>query len=149
MGLEQDIHQTKPFSSAYQKASVNLLFTHGWLLEKMKHWLKPYGITMKQYNVLRILRGAQGPISTCTVRDRMIDRQSDVSRMVDRLVLKGWISKSISPVDKRLVEIKIEDSGLQLLETIAGGTQEIDSVFANLSEEEALQLSDLLDKLRG
>ena len=149
MGLEQDLHQSKPFTNAYRKASVNILFTHGWLLEQMKHWLKPYGITMKQYNVLRILRGAKGPISTCIVKDRMIDRQSDVSRLVDRMVLKGWISKSISEVDKRLVELKIEDSGLLLLETISGSSNEMDKVFSNLSEEEAASLSDLLDKLRG
>jgi DNA-binding MarR family transcriptional regulator len=149
MGIEQDIQQKKAFQSAYQKVAVNIFYTDGWLRDKMKSWLSPFGITMKQYNVLRILKGAKGSISTCILRDRMIDRMSDVSRLVDRMVAKGWISKCISPVDKRLVEINIEPSGLELLEQMNNAGDVMSKLLSNLSEEEANQLSMLLDKMRS
>ena len=149
MGIEQDIQQTKAFTNAYQKASVNILFTHGWIQDKMKAWLSPHGITMKQYNVLRILKGANAEISTCVLRERMIDRMSDVSRLVDRMVLKGWISKTVSPHDKRLIDIKIEGPGLQLLYDAEERADKMDQALRNLTEKEASQLSDLLEKLRG
>lgn len=149
MGIEQDIQQTKAFTNPYHKVSVNILFTHGWIQDKMKSWLSPHGITMKQYNVLRILKGAQSEISTCVLRERMIDRMSDVSRLVDRMVLKGWISKTVSPHDKRLIDIKIEEPGLQLLMDAEKRSDNMDESLKNLTEEEAHQLSDLLDKLRG
>lgn len=149
MGIEQDIHQTKAFKSAFEKAAVNIFFTDGWLSDRMKLWLSPFGITMKQYNVLRILKGAKSSVSTCILRERMIDRMSDVSRLVDRMVAKGWITKCTSPVDKRLVEINIEQSGLDLLEKMENAGDIMQSIMSNLSEKEAEQLSLLLDKMRG
>jgi DNA-binding MarR family transcriptional regulator len=149
MGIEQDIQQKKAFQSVHQKVAVNIFFTDGWLRDKMKSWLSPFGITMKQYNVLRILKGAKSSISTHTLRDRMIDRMSDVSRLVDRMVAKGWISKCVSPIDKRLVEINIESAGLELLQKMEDAGDVMTEVLFNLSEEEAEMLSNLLDKMRS
>lgn len=149
MGIEQDLQQTKAFNSVREKVAVNIFYTDGWLRDRMKSWLSPFGITMKQYNVLRILKGAKGSISTCILRDRMIDRMSDVSRLVDRMVAKGWISKCISPLDKRLVEISIEPSGLELLKKMEDAGDVMTELLSNLSDEEAEDLSGLLDKMRG
>ena len=105
MKLEEAIKQTKPFKSDYQKALVNLMFTHNWVNKDMKSHFKKFGITSKQYNILRILKGAQKPVSTLFVKDRLIDSQSDVSRIVDRMLSKELISKQVCRNDKRLVDI--------------------------------------------
>ena len=94
MSLEKDIQQ-KQFRNEYQKGIVNLIFTYNWLNEKMKKVFEKQGITGQQYNILRILRGAGKPISTLQIRERMLDKMSDTSRIVDRLVLKGLAKKNI------------------------------------------------------
>ncbi|MEZ4828853.1 MAG: MarR family transcriptional regulator [Bacteroidia bacterium] len=150
MKLEDAIKQKTPFRSAKQKMLVNILFTQNWLLDLQKNVFKPYGITPQQYNVLRILRGQHPqPVSTCVIRDRMLDRMSDVSRIVDRLVKKDLVIRTTCQSDKRLVDVHINDNGLALLTSIDDRTQEMDRAFASVTDEEALQISDLLDKLRG
>lgn len=150
MKLEEAIQQNIPFKSAYQKVAVNLLFTHNWFIQIQKQKLKPYGITLQQYNVLRILRGQfPEPVSTSLIRNRMLDRMSDVSRIIDRLVKKEWVERKTCKSDKRLVDVVISHKGLELLEQIDSVQREMDEVLGNLNEEEAAQLSGLLDKLRG
>ena len=148
MGIENDIHQTK-FNSARQKAMINLLYSYGWVLEKIKESLGKEDITHQQFNILRILRGSHPkPLSTLQIRERMLDKMSDTSRIVDRLVTKGLVKKTTCFKDKRLVDVTITDKGQRLLKKIDSESDHIMEVMANLSEKEAAMLSDLLDKLR-
>lgn len=150
MSLEQDINQKTPFQSEYHRALVNIIFTHGWINERFSAQMKLYELTLQQYNVLRILRGAKTPISTCIIRERMLDKMPDTSRIVDRLVQKGLASKSLCPTDKRLIDVEITHNGLDLLDKINLDNNPVHtSIEENLSAEEAKQLSLLLDKLRG
>ena len=95
MGIDKDIHQNK-FVDAKQKALINLLFSYGWVIEKIKNFLAQEDITHQQFNILRILRGSHPkPLSTLQIRERMLDKMSDTSRIVDRLVLKELLKKEI------------------------------------------------------
>lgn len=147
MGIEKDINQ-QSFRNDYQKAAINLIYTYNWLNEKMKAFFDREGITGQQFNILRILRGAGTPISTLQIRERMLDKMSDTSRIVDRLVLKGLAQKNICKNDKRLVDVSITTKGKKLLEKIDAYEKEMDSIFGNLNETEAGQLNKLLDKIR-
>ncbi len=150
MRIEEAIQQNKPFRSEHHRAMVNLIFTHNWILERHRELFKPYGITNQQYNVLRILKGSYPtPISTCVIRERMLDKMSDVSRMIDRMELKGWVVKSICENDKRLVDVVVTDAGLDLLSSIDSEENGMDSLLEVLTPEEAATLNELLDKIRG
>ncbi|MGZ5192024.1 MAG: MarR family winged helix-turn-helix transcriptional regulator [Flavisolibacter sp.] len=149
MGLEKDIHQVH-FVSDKQKALINLLYTYGWVIEKIKDFLSKEDITHQQYNILRILRGSHpGPLSTLQIRERMLDKMSDTSRIVDRLVIKGLVKKTTCSKDKRLVDVLITDKGQKLLKKIDTEVDHVTTIMANLSDKEAADLSDTLDKLRG
>ena len=147
MGIEKDINQYQ-FRNDYQKAEVNLIYTCNWINEKMKQIIDEAEITTQQYNILRILRGSKMPISTLQIRDRMLDKMSDTSRIVDRLVKKGLAEKATCISDKRLVDIRISEKGLALLEHLDIRNADIDNIMHNLTEAEAIQLSFLLDKVR-
>ena len=149
MGIEKDIHQVH-FVSDKQKALINLLYTYGWVIEKIKDFLSKDDITHQQYNILRILRGSHpGPLSTLQIRERMLDKMSDTSRIVDRLVIKGLVKKSTCSKDKRLVDVVITDKGQKLLKKIDTEVDHVTMIMANLSDKEAADLSDLLDKIRS
>lgn len=149
MRIEEEIHQKK-FRNEYQKATVNLIYTNNWLMTKQKRFLGEYGITPQQFNVLRILKGQNpGSISTSAIRERMLDRSSDASRIVDRIHKQGLVEKKVCPTDKRLVDVKISAKGLKLLEEIDKETERMDAVCSKLSVEEAEELNRLLDKLRS
>jgi MarR family transcriptional regulator, 2-MHQ and catechol-resistance regulon repressor len=149
MGIDKDIHQNK-FRNERHKAMVNLLFTYGWAVEQLKQLVSEQGITHQQFNILRILRGNHPtPLSTLTIRERMIDKMSDTSRIVDRLLSKGLVKKVICKKDRRLVDVTITDKGLKLLERLDARQDDMDDILSNLSEKEALSLSKLLDKIRG
>ena len=149
MKIEDEIKQPK-FRNAHQKAVINLLYTANWLLDKNNAFFKSYGITNQQFNILRILRG-QHPtkISGAEVKNRMIDKNSDVSRLLDRLIAKRLIEKSQCPNDKRAADIIITQAGLDLLSEIDKKMDQTDNDVMNLSPQEAEQLSQLLDKSRG
>lgn len=148
MGIEKDIHQ-EHFRNDYQKAMINLLFTYGWTIEKIREVVEQEGITHQQYNILRILRGSDPqPLSTLQIRSRMLDRMSDTSRLVDRLVIKGLVKKTTCRKDRRLVDVTITDKGRKLLEKLDSNTPRLDGIFDNLSREEAAELNRLLDKVR-
>jgi len=147
MGIEKDINQ-QTFRNDYQKAAINLIYTYHWLNEKMKGFFDKEGITSQQFNILRILRGAGVPISTMQIRERMLDKMSDTSRIVDRLVLKGLAQKNTCRNDKRLVDVSITAKGRKLLEKLDAHEKDMDDTFGNLSEPEAIQLNKLLDKIR-
>lgn len=148
MGIEQDINQTS-FRNEYQKAAINLIYTFNWMNEKMKAMFDEEDITSQQFNILRILRGAGKPISTLQIRQRMLDKMSDTSRIVDRLLTKGLVKKNTCPNDKRLVDVSITDKGKKLLERMDLLAPEMDAIFKNLSDADAKSLNKLLDKIRS
>src|SRR5690606_5463227 len=116
MSIEQEIKQPK-FKTEHQRALVNLLFTYGWSIERIKQLVTCEGITHQQYNILRILRGSlPKPLSTLQIRERMLDKMSDTSRIVDRLVVKGLAKKTLCKKDRRLVDVTITEKGKKLLE---------------------------------
>ncbi|MEL6867618.1 MAG: MarR family transcriptional regulator [Bacteroidota bacterium] len=131
------------------KAMVNLIYTNNWMQEIIKKRMKTYDITLQQYNVLRILRGAGAPISTSTIRERMLDKMCDASRMVCRLHARGWVNRCVCEFDKRLVDISLTDEGQNLLDKIDADKDDLEHILSNLTEEEATVLSDLLDKARA
>lgn len=148
MGIDQDI-QTK-FRNEYQKAAVNIIYTYNWMSERTKEIFASADITPQQFNILRILRGSlPNPLSTLQIRERMLDKMSDTSRIVDRLIAKGLVKKGICKTDRRLVDVIITDKGKKVLEKLDLRQDEMDNVIGNLSKKEALTLSELLDKIRG
>jgi MarR family transcriptional regulator, 2-MHQ and catechol-resistance regulon repressor len=148
MGIEKDIQQVK-FRNPRQKAGINLIYTIAWMREKTKAIFDSEDITPQQFNILRILRGSfPDPLSTLQIRERMLEKMSDTSRIVDRLITKGLVKKITCKNDRRLVDVIITDKGKKMLERLDARQDEIDGVLGNLSEKDANILSDLLDKLR-
>jgi DNA-binding MarR family transcriptional regulator len=148
MSLEKDINQAK-FRNDHQKVVINLVYTHNWLDQQLKDFFDKYELTQQQFNILRILRGAGNPLSTLQIRQRMLDKMSDTSRIVDRLVAKSFVKKCPKEDDKRKVDVSLAPKGRKLLEKIDLLSDEMDKVSGNLTEEEARIMNALLDKLRG
>src|ERR1700743_1942310 len=146
MGIEKDISQAK-FRNEYQKGTINLIYTYNWMNERIKALLDQFDITSQQFNILRILRGAGKPLSTLQIRQRMLDKMSDTSRIVDRLVKKGLVKKTICKSDRRLVDVTIAEKGKKLLEKIDAYDEQMDKILMNLTESDAKTLNGLLDKL--
>ncbi|MCB0503954.1 MAG: MarR family transcriptional regulator [Cyclobacteriaceae bacterium] len=150
MKLEQAIKQFE-FESRGQRLGVNLIYTSNWVQERQKSYFSKFGITQQQYNALRILRGNYPkPYSTSDIRERMLDKMSDASRIVERLVKKDLVVRKINKKDKRLVDVTISDSGLDLLEKIDKTIENfVQRPFSNLTEKEQEILDSLLDKVRA
>lgn len=149
MRLEEEIQQPG-FSSEYHKLMVNLLYTGNWATAVNKRFLKPYKLSPEQYNLLRILRGLRGePASVATLNERMLDKMSNVSRLVEKLRLKKLIERTENPADRRQVEVKMTPEGQDLLETIDQRFPKLLETFSSLNQQEAAQLNRLLDKCRN
>ncbi len=148
MSLETDISQSH-FRNEHQKAAINLIYSYNWLNEQMRSFFERVDITSQQFNILRILRGAGKPLSTLQIRQRMLDKMSDTSRIVDRLIAKGLVKKVVCKSDKRLVDVSITDKGKKLLEKMDKHEPEMDALISALSETDAKTLNKLLDKLRS
>lgn len=149
MGIEEDIKSTK-FEDNFQKAVINLSYTSGWMNNFLRVEFEKYNLTQQQFNILRILRGQYPkPATVNLLKERMIDKMSDASRIVDRLVQKGLVSRCTNNKDRRAVDIRISDGGLEILSTMDKEFRTRDIIEKNLTEEEAGQLSNLLDKMRG
>jgi len=150
MNIEEEIKQKAKFRNPHHKLAVNLLYTANWLLEKNQFFFKQYELTNQQFNILRILRG-QHPqkISGAEIKNRMIDKNSDVSRLLDRLILKNLVAKSQCANDKRAADVMITKQGLGLLKEIDKKMDKSDTGVLQLTKAEANHLSDLLDKCRG
>ena len=149
MGIEKDIQQQK-FRNEYQKAVVNLIYTSNWMRERTSGIIEAEGITPQQFNILRILRGSHPkPLSTLQIRERMLDKMSDTSRIVDRLIAKGLVKKHVCKKDRRLVDVIIAEKGLKMLERLDKRQDDMDAILGNLTEKEASSLSKLLDKIRS
>lgn len=147
MSIEKDIQQTA-FRNEYQKMGINLIFTANWLNEKVGKILSTEKITQQQYNILRILRGSETPLSTLKIRERMLDKMSDTSRIVDRLIAKELVEKTACQSDKRLVDITLSKKGWQLLEKLDQFDAQIDAILKGINEKEANTINQILDKLR-
>jgi DNA-binding MarR family transcriptional regulator len=149
MKIEEEIKTTK-FRSPLHKAALNLFFTASWLEEHHRQFFKGFGLTSQQFNILRILRG-QSPkkISVSEIKDRMLDKNSDVSRLIDRLIAKKLVVKEPCPNDKRASDILITSNGQRILKKIDAKLDDLDASLLNLSPEEADHLNSLLDKFRG
>jgi DNA-binding MarR family transcriptional regulator len=147
--IEEEIKQPR-FRNDHQKALLNLTFTSGWLAARQEEFFKGFGITASQFNILRILRGQEGKsISGAEIKERMLDRNSDISRLLDRLAKKDLIQRSQCPNDKRATDVGITRAGLQVLKSIDKKIDETEKGILLLTPEEARQLSKLLDKARG
>ena len=142
--LSEDINSKFPNNKV--KALLNIIYTANWINSYQVNFFKPYGISPQQFNILRILRGAKKPLNVQTIKDRMIERAPNATRLMDKLCTKELILRLPCPEDRRVVHIDITQKGLKLLDMISK-EMKLD-LFENLSEKEAGQLSDLLDKLR-
>ena len=147
MSIDKDISQTV-FKSEYQRAIINLIFTYNWTTERLRVIFDKEDLTMQQFNILRMLRGNDKPLSTLQIRERMLDKMSDTSRIVDRLIRKGLVKKVICKTDKRLVDVSITERGKKVLRKIDQQEDEISKIVQALSETEAKKLNKLLDKVR-
>lgn len=149
MSIETDIKQSK-FRNPYHKMALNLLYTTSWLANSQACVLKPYDLTTQQYNVLRILRGQHpNPVRVNDIIERMLDKMSNASRLVDKLLAKGLVKRTECPHDRRAVDVVITAEGLQTLADLDTMQGEWEQKLQNVTEEEAETLSKLLDKLRG
>ncbi len=149
MKLEDEIKQ-KEFKNEYHKLTVNILFTSGWLNSIQKNYFDPFGITNAQYNILRILRGQHpNPTSVNLLKDRMLDKMSDASRLIERLRVKGFVERKICKNDRRKSEVKITKEGLSLLKKLDVIEKVLENQLSNISPKEAKSINDLLDKMRN
>lgn len=149
MTIEEEIKQVK-FRNDYQRAAVNLIYTTHWLEARQEELFKPFGITTSQFNILRILRGQElNTISGAEIKSRMLERNSDISRLLDRLEKKKMITRRPCANDKRSADILITEAGLRVLHEIDKHIDQSEKINIHLSQEEARQLSHLLDKARG
>ena len=149
MGIAEDIKQKK-FRNEFSKAMVNLIYTNSWLNQRHISLLKPYGLTTPQFNILRILRGQHPNPSTVNLLiDRMLDKSSNASRIVDKLEEKGFVIRKQCKGDRRAVDVFISDQGLSLLSELDIQMENWEKGFNKLSEEESKTLNLILDKLRS
>ncbi len=142
--LSKDINSK--FENNRVKALINIVYTANWITGYQNEFFKPFGISPQQYNILRILRGADAPLNVQTIKDRMIERAPNATRLMDKLCAKNLIERLPCAHDRRIVKIAITEQGLVLLEKIPDNFNS--KLLAKLSEEEAEQLSHLLDKMR-
>jgi DNA-binding MarR family transcriptional regulator len=146
--LEDEIQQ-KNFKTQQQKLAVNILYSCNWLNGHYAVFFKGLDITIQQFNVLRILRGQPHPCALKIIKERMLDRMSDASRIVDKLVAKKYVIRKQCPGDRRSVHLLISDQGRQLLESLDYIDDETKDIFKNLTASEIEQINNLLDKMRG
>ncbi len=137
------------FRNLEHKTAVNLIFTAHWLEDYMAETLKAYELTHQQFNVLRILRGSYpNTLTQREIRERMIDKMPDVSRMIDKLKYKNLVVCLASTFDKRNCHVTISERGLELLSSIDLVDKQIDKLFSNFTNEELQKFNDFMDKLR-
>jgi len=149
MRLEEEIKQ-QSFQSEIHKLVVNILFTANWLKSKQNKVFRRHGISLQQFNVLRILKGQHSkPASLALIRERMLDKESNASRLVDKLCAAGYTERIQCPEDRRQVEISITSHGVALLEQLNIAVSELNETIDTLPGPEARKLNELLDKLRG
>jgi len=150
MRLEEEIVQTK-FKNDFHKAVVNVIYTSNWCTAIHAKMLKPHGLTMQQFNILRILRGQHPkPATIRLLTERMLDKMSNASRLVEKLRVKGLVGRDTCSNDRRQVNVCITEAGLEMLSKLDAEVDNMESNHLhNITEEEARELSRILDKMRG
>ncbi|MFC2175598.1 MarR family winged helix-turn-helix transcriptional regulator [Bacteroidota bacterium] len=146
----KDAIKQKSFESSMQKAVINLEYTSNWFRDSQNQSFKPYGILPQHFNVLKILKGKHPAlVSPSYIKEVMLDKSPDLTRLVDKLVQKGWASRQQCEQNRRMVEIGLTAKGIKILETISQQVKDTSVNLENrLTDKEANQLSNLLDKLR-
>lgn len=148
MPIEDKIKQVK-FRSEHHRLLANLFYQYNGLINECQKLLKPFDVSFQQYNILSILRGQYpNTASIQLIKERLVDQNSDVSRLVDRLLKKKLLNRTTCPKDRRQVDVVITESGLDILKKIDTQTKQFDALVSNLSVEEAQALNKLLDKIR-
>lgn len=148
MKIEDAVKQ-KTFESPQTKAWINLVYTYNQSMDRINQVFKQFGITHQQYNVLRILRGRRGEPACCgEVKEVMLDKNPDLTRLSDRLVAKGLIDRGTNPNNRREIELTITVKGLKLLEQVDPELEKHNGFLFRLSNDEAEKLSELLEKIR-
>ncbi len=139
------------FRNEYHRGIINLTYTLNQLNYQFLQLLKKHNVTQQQYNVLKVLRGfrSEAPVSIGFIKDRMLDKNSDVSRIVDKLYERGLITRCEKSTDRRQKDVDISDKGLKLLSSMDECEKQVDTLLSNLTEDEVKQLNTLLDKIRG
>lgn len=150
MELEKEISQSK-FASPWHKMVVNIIYTGNWIHTSHSAFMKKYGVTPQQFNILRILKGQYPKAATVNLLiERMLDKMSNASRLVDKLKAKGLVDRKQCEKDRRQVDVIITDKGLKLLESMEDGFKKMNLDYKKaITEEEANELNRILDKLRG
>lgn len=149
MSLEKEIKQTKPFSSKKEKAIVNIIYTNNWIFLNYSKNLKKYDISNQQYNVLRILNGQNGkPITINEIIERMLDKMSNASRLVDKLLAKGLVSREQRQGNRRACDVILTEKGKSFLEEVKTDMNLNEDKMSPLTDEEFDTLNELLDKMR-
>lgn len=149
MKFEEEIKQTS-FKNPREKAIINILYTGNWLRDRSEGVLKPKGINEQHFNILRILRGRY-PSTICPseIKEVLINKRGDLTRLLDKLVAMGLVGRDINPDNRRMINLKITDAGLNLLLQLDPLFEELSRKNNALTPEESEQLSNLLDKMRG
>ena len=148
MGISEDLKQSI-FQSESQKAIVNAIYTGNWIVQQQQELLKPFGLAVQQYNVLRILKGQQGnPMTVLAITERMLDKMSNASRLVDKLLEKKLVLRRECPQDRRAVDILILPAGLDLLKEVDQVQQDWGKHFDALGIKRLEELNQLLDEFR-
>jgi DNA-binding MarR family transcriptional regulator len=135
------------YSNERQKAIVSILWAYNWVIDKLRYIYEEEDLTLQQYNILRILRASPVPLSTLQIREQMLDKMSDTSRIVDRLVIKKLVKKVPCKGDKRLVDITITLKAERVIDKLAKKEEHMDDILQSLSLTEAKTLHKLLDKI--
>lgn len=150
MRIEDEIKQSQ-FKDQYQKAAINLLFSASWMNHLNTEALKPFKISIQQFNILRILKGMHPePVTVKLLTERMIDKMSNASRLVDKLKSKNLVERNSCPLDRRRVDVKITELGIKVVDEASKALElKMNSNMKNITESEATKLSDLLDRFRG
>ena len=149
MGIGSDIKQEN-FKSEFSKVVVNLMYTSNWLNEQENKLFKPFGLTTAQYNVLRILRGQYPKPATINLLiDRMLDRMSNASRIVDKLMAKDLVARQQNHKDRRAVDVVITKKGLKLLEKIDVSMEKFEQTINQFTAQECKDVNTFLDRFRG
>ena len=149
MKIEDVIKSTVPLDDA-KKVIINFMYTQNVIGDKLHEILKPYDISREQYNVLRILRGQKGkPANMCVIQERMLSKNSNTTRLIDKLLLKNYVTREVCPDNRRKIEVLITQKGVNILTELDPVVLEHEKLFANnLTSQELEQLNTLLEKYR-
>ncbi|MCH8903581.1 MAG: MarR family transcriptional regulator [Bacteroidetes bacterium] len=150
MRIEQEIKQRK-FTSDYQRAIINIMYTSNWFNENFKGVMSRFDITSQQYNVLRILKGRYpDKCASHEIKEVMLDKSPDLTRLMDRLIEKGFVKREVCEENRRKMDIVITKKGMNLVDSVSPSLKEFENKFKKkISSKEAVELSKILDKMRG